>query len=194
MTDTSTSDQQTTETAVDGFPANTPVAEMEPEQQAAYWKTHARRHEDTVKSLKGGLSAAEAQELRDKLSAFEQDKLTEQEKAVASAAEQARADARAEAEAELRPKLQEMQVRTYAAGVLTKDQLAAWLPTTNLSYFVGDTGDVDEEKVMGALTAMFGAPETQRQQRDWGQFRTGDRKEIPGESGRAEAERRFGTK
>ncbi|MFC8182410.1 hypothetical protein ACFULT_26360 [Rhodococcus sp. NPDC057297] len=193
MTDTSTSEEQTTDTAVDGFPPNTPVADMDPEQQVAYWKTHARRHEDTVKSLKGGLTATEAQELRDKLSAFEQEKLTEQEKAVNKATEEAKAAARAEAEADLLPKLREMQVRSYAASVLSKDQLAAWLPTTNLAYFVGDTGDVDEEKVMGALTAMFGAPDTQRQ-RDWGQYRTGDRKEVPGESGRAEAERRFGTK
>lgn len=37
------------DTSVDnGYPANTPVAEMTAEQQAAYWKFHARKHEKTA--------------------------------------------------------------------------------------------------------------------------------------------------
>lgn len=178
--------------STEGFPANTPVAEMAPEQQAAYWKHQSRKHEGRASAFNGGLTAAEAQALQDRIAAFEQEKLTDQEKAVAAAAEQARADARAEAEKELYPKLQEMQVRTYAATILTKEQMDAWVPTVNLTAFVGDNGEVDEQKVMGTLTAIFGEP--QRQQRDWGQFRNGDRRATPGESGRAEAERRFGTK
>jgi hypothetical protein len=199
MTDTSTSteqtdgSQQTPDTgSSDGFPANTPVAEMEPAQQAAYWKHQSRKHEGRASAFNGGLTAAEAQALQERIAAFEQEKLTDQERAVATAAEQARADARAEAERELLPKLQEMQVRTYAATILSKDQLQAWVPTVNLQAFVGEAGEVDEEKVMGTLTAIFGEP--QHQQRDWGQFRNGDRRATPGESGRAEAERRFGTK
>lgn len=198
MTDTTVTEPQATEnqngpdTGTEGFPANTPVAEMEPAQQAAYWKHQSRKHEGRASAFNGGLTAAEAQALQDRIAAFEQEKLTDQERAVATAAEQARADARAEAEKELLPKLQEMQVRTYAASILSKDQLAAWVPTVNLQAFVGESGDVDEEKVMGTLTAIFG--ETQHPQRDWGQFRNGDRRATPGESGRAEAERRFGTK
>lgn len=198
MTDTSTTEPQTTETqnvpdtGTEGFPPNTPVAEMEPTQQAAYWKHQSRKHEGRATAFNGGLTAAEAQALQERIAAFEQEKLTDQERAVASAAEQARADARSEAEKELLPRLQEMQVRTYAASILSKDQLAAWVPTVNLQAFVGESGEVDEEKVMGTLTAIFGEP--QHQQRDWGQFRNGDRRATPGESGRAEAERRFGTK
>lgn len=198
MTDTSTTETQTTEsqngpdTGTEGFPPNTPVAKMEPTQQAAYWKHQSRKHEGRATAFNGGLTAAEAQALQERIAAFEQEKLTDQERAVASAAEQARADARSEAEKELLPRLQEMQVRTYAASILSKDQLAAWVPTVNLQAFVGESGEVDEEKVMGTLTAIFGEP--QHQQRDWGQFRNGDRRATPGESGRVEAERRFGTK
>jgi hypothetical protein len=34
-----------------GYPENTPVADMTAEQQAAYWRTHARKHEDRLKAI-----------------------------------------------------------------------------------------------------------------------------------------------
>jgi hypothetical protein len=34
-----------------GYPEKTPVAEMTPEQQAAYWQYHARKHEDRLKAI-----------------------------------------------------------------------------------------------------------------------------------------------
>jgi hypothetical protein len=34
-----------------GYPENTPVADMTVEQQAAYWKAHARKHEDRLKAI-----------------------------------------------------------------------------------------------------------------------------------------------
>lgn len=182
------------DSAEKGFPADTKVADMAPEEREKYWQFHARKHEDRAKSFDGGLTAAEAKALQDRIDAFEAEKLTDQERAVAQAVSEARATAKAETEAALIPKLQELQVRSYAAAILTKDQLAAWLPTTNLAYFVGESGEVDEKKLSDSLTAMFGAPDSKRQQRDWGQGRNGDRKVTAGESGLAEAERRFGTK
>lgn len=34
-----------------GYPENTPVADMTIEQQAAYWRHHARKHEDRLKAI-----------------------------------------------------------------------------------------------------------------------------------------------
>jgi len=34
-----------------GYPDNTPVADMSVEQQAAYWRHHARKHEDRLKAI-----------------------------------------------------------------------------------------------------------------------------------------------
>ncbi|TDD54581.1 hypothetical protein E1286_05160 [Nonomuraea terrae] len=34
-----------------GYPDNTPVADMTVDQQAAYWKSHARKHEDRLKAI-----------------------------------------------------------------------------------------------------------------------------------------------
>lgn len=34
-----------------GYPENTPVADMSADQQVAYWRSHARKHEDRLKSI-----------------------------------------------------------------------------------------------------------------------------------------------
>ncbi len=44
---------------VEEFPANTPVKEMTAEQQVAYWKASARKHEDRAKRLNVKLSDQE---------------------------------------------------------------------------------------------------------------------------------------
>lgn len=75
------------------FPANTPVAEMSAEQQAAYWRDKARKHEDRVKAFGDYTPDAIAglvQE-RDQLRTASQ---TDQEKAVEEAKEAGRAEVR----------------------------------------------------------------------------------------------------
>lgn len=47
-----------------GFPANTAVKDMKPEEQAAYWRFHDRRKSDTLKAY-GGITPEEAVRLRD---------------------------------------------------------------------------------------------------------------------------------
>jgi hypothetical protein len=51
-----------------GFPEGTPIAEMTPEQQTAYWKHQSRRWEGEAKK---GLSPAELKTLRDKAAAHD---------------------------------------------------------------------------------------------------------------------------
>jgi hypothetical protein len=55
-----------TDNADRGYPANTPVADMNAAQQAAYWKFHARKHEGAFKGLglTPGQEAAELERLR----------------------------------------------------------------------------------------------------------------------------------
>jgi len=47
-----------------GFPANTPVKEMTPEQQAAYWKDKARKHEKRAKPESFDADMAELEAFR----------------------------------------------------------------------------------------------------------------------------------
>ncbi len=49
------------DTSEPAYPANTPVAEMNDAQAAAYWKAQSRKHEQRVKALG---SADEIKELR----------------------------------------------------------------------------------------------------------------------------------
>ena len=71
-----------------GFPVDTPLSEMSVEQREAYWKHQSRKHEDAAKALKAENdqlkpAAAEAEALR-------QASLSEQEKALEAAREEAR--------------------------------------------------------------------------------------------------------
>lgn len=177
-----------------GFPADTPIAEMSQEQQTAYWKHYARQHENTVKEFKG-ITPQSVADMRTKLEALETDKLTADEKALKAARTEASTAASEAVKAEFLPKLQAAEVKSIAAEIITGDQLKSFLSVVNPAAFVGDNGEIDESKVIGALTGMFGAPQRQPVQR-WqnaGQYSTPPPPGRPGESGRAEAARRFGS-
>jgi len=62
-----------------GYPANTAVAEMSADQQTAYWKHHARKHENAYKGLglTPGNEATELQQLRDAQAELQQRKNAE---------------------------------------------------------------------------------------------------------------------
>lgn len=119
-----------------GFPEGTPVAEMTDGQQAAYWKHHARKHEDAVKALSGQVQtdrAAQAKAL---------------EEAVTAAREAARIEARAEAA--------QASVVMVATGRLTDaglDQAAAEVITgaLNAAAFIGEDGHVDATRLSSYL-------------------------------------------
>jgi len=87
-----------------GYPDATPVADMTPEHQVAYWKHHARKHEAAAKSAPDAaelerLRAAEAELNTRKAAEMSEAERVQAEKA---AAEAAAATAKAEAEAATR--------------------------------------------------------------------------------------------
>ncbi|MGS2809404.1 hypothetical protein [Nocardia sp. MW-W600-9] len=143
-----------------GFPDATPLSEMSVAEQAAYWKHKARQHEGRAKAKNtGGLSAEEAQALRDEIeqlrTAAMSDSERAQSEAITAATEQARADARNE----LLPMLHEAQVRGYASTVLTGERLDGWVESVSVSKFLDAEGAVDGAKVVAHLTALFGEPD-----------------------------------
>lgn len=87
-----------------GYPDATPVADMTPEQQVAYWKHHARKHEAAAKAAP---DAAELERLRAAAEELEKRRAaemseTERVQAEKAAAEAAAASAKAEAKAATR--------------------------------------------------------------------------------------------
>ena len=168
---------------------------MTAEQQAAYWKFNARKHEDRVRSY-GDLSPDQVKQLQTRNQELENEKLTADQRALKEATDKAAADARAAAEAELRPKLLASQLRALASGVLGGEQLDEWLDSVDAAKFVGDNGEIDAEKVKTKLAKTFGQPQQfgsgLPQHQNWGQHGGTPPSKTGADQGRAEAERRFG--
>lgn len=182
-----------------GFPPNTPVAEMTDAQRAAYFKHQNRQSDNKLAAFKG-VTPEDVSKMQAKLQEMENAQLSASDKALKEAATNAAAAAKAEADAAWRPKYQQAQLKSIAAPIIQdKDRLNAFLETTDATKFAGEDGEIDTEKVMGHLTALFGTTQQgnqqQQQQRPaWGQHSGGTPPARPGETGRAAVERRHRTK
>ncbi|RBO87970.1 hypothetical protein [Nocardia puris] len=171
---------------------------MTQDEQLAYWRHQSRRHEQAAKR---GVSAADAQVLRDRIVELENAARSEDERAVAEAVEAARIEAAQAVRDELLPQLRSAELRGYASVVLNGTRLDAWLDTVNAAAFFDDQGRVDGDRVVAHLTEMVGSPALAElasppsaTHPDYGQGRPGGRTRLArGEGGRAEAARRFGT-
>lgn len=132
-----------------GFPANTPLEQMTVEQREAYWKHHARKHEDRAKQF-GDLTPAQLAELREKASradALDEELASDKDKAV----NEAKKAAKAEADAAYQPRLVRTEFRAALKGRVPDEHLEQRLTSIteplDLSKFLNDAGDVDTAKV-----------------------------------------------
>jgi hypothetical protein len=156
-----------------GFPANTPIRDMNPEQQAAYWKHHDRRKSDTLKAYEG-ITPEQAKQFRQQAD--------EAARAQMTPADQALADARAQGAADA-----EQAAATKWAGALTESVVGRFVPKEedrqvvlaglDPMRFMKD-GQFDTDALIGHLTglsAAFGGNAggegqgEQEQPRQWGQ-------------------------
>lgn len=128
----------------------------------------------------------------EKHDALELELSSDKDKAVADA----RKEERAKALSEATPRIVRAEFKAAAKGVLTGEQLAALLEDLDLSKYVTDTGDVDEEKVGKKVAAFAPANGTGKQSppRALGQGKQPGMQAQPGDAGRAMAEKRFGSK
>jgi hypothetical protein len=113
---------------------------MTTEQQLAYWRAHARKHEDRVKAQ------SDYDDLKAKAAQYDElarESMTEQEKAV----EAARAEARAAAQTEFGGRLVDAQIIATSAGRLSQEQLQVLLDGLDRGRFLTDAGEVDTERV-----------------------------------------------
>ena len=182
-----------------GFPENTPVAAMSDEQRANYYRFQNRQTDNKLAAFKG-VTPKQVEAMQSELETLRNEKLSADEKAVKEATQKAQADAKAAADAEWRPKYLASQLKSLAAGVLSDpEQLASFMAVTDAGKFAGEDGEIDEDKVIGHLTALFGggggSKVGQPQQRpNWGQHSGGNTASTrPGDAGRAAAAKRFGT-
>lgn len=112
------------------------------------------------------------------------------------AAKKARDEERAKANSEWTPRVVRAEFKAAAKGVLTEDQTKALLEDLDLSKYVTDKGDPDDEKIakkVAAFAPAGGAPPVQPP-RQLGQGQQPPSNAQPGDQGRAMAEKRFGKK
>ncbi|MEU7039846.1 hypothetical protein AB0A77_02155 [Streptomyces varsoviensis] len=90
-----------------GFPDATPVADMAPEHQAAYWKHHARKHEARASAAPDAAELERLRQAEKELADRKAAELSDVERVQAekAAAEAAATTAKAEAEAAIRKAL-----------------------------------------------------------------------------------------
>jgi hypothetical protein len=165
------------------FPANTPVKDMQPAEQAAYYKQQARKHEDRVKAY-GDFTPEKLAELTRERDELRKSNQSESERAIEEAKEAGRA--------EVRQLLAAERVRTALTSALSgRVPDADALLDLDRSVFVkGDKADTDAikawvEKHSTESKAAKGAGVVPSQgARD-------SSVAVAGDQGRAEAARRF---
>lgn len=170
-------------------------------QKAAYYK-HQNRQTDNKLSAFKGVTPEQIAALQQENEELKNAQLSASDKAIKEAATKAAGEAKAAADAGWSVKYLTSELKSLAASVITdKEQLAAFMAVTDPAKFAGNGGEIDEEKVMGHLTALFGGAANKNgqqqpngQQRAWGQHSGGTGTPLkPGEAGMAAAAKRFGT-
>lgn len=124
-----------------GYPDRTPVAEMAVEQQAAYWKHHARKHENAAKSRED-YDAIKAE--RDRL---KQAGMSPDEKVLEEAKQAAANAARAEVTGTYAARLVAAELRAALAGKVPADKIGAQVEFLDHTKFLTGDGEVDAAKV-----------------------------------------------
>ena len=156
-----------------GFPDNTPVAEMKPEEQAAYHRFQSRKHEDRAKGWADafpGKTAAEIKAIVDAAEAARRNTLTLDEKTL----EDERAKVRKETLAELGPKAVASAFNLLLPSDMPDKEKAEILEDLNLSKFLNDDNEVNTAKVKAHVDRIAGPAKGPGSARDFGQGRRGN--------------------
>lgn len=148
-----------------GFPENTPVASMTLEQQVAYHKHQARKHEQRATAYReaaGGKSADDLKNDLTELGTLRTERMTESEKQV----NQAKVEGRREAALTLAPQLFDV-----ALAHVDEERRKVLIDTIDLSKVVSDAGEIDTAKVKSIAESLAPADKDQgntRQPFDFG--------------------------
>lgn len=142
-----------------GFPRNTKKDEMQPEEREHYWRYQSKKQQHEADAAKRELAEwsklGKREDLAAKLSQEEQDRragLDDSQKAIEDARNAGKAEAATELTAKLlRPAIEGQIIGlTRVAGESIEDakaRVADALDFADLTKFIGDTGELDAEKI-----------------------------------------------
>lgn len=121
-----------------GFPVDTPIVEMTPDQQAAYWKHKARKWEDRARDRD------DYDDMKKELETLRDQNRTDSEREV----ENARKEAAQEESARWAVKVAEANLRGALQGRgFQGDELEDQLSYVDFSKFLDNNGELDSDKV-----------------------------------------------
>lgn len=172
----------------EGFPANTSVKDMEPGEQAAYWKHQSRKNEDRWKAY-GDITPEQVTKLKQDTDAARTQSLSEQDRAVEEAKEAGRAEIRSQLGAE---RVRNALVKSLEGRMPDPGAMLG----LDLSEFVdGDKAKTDEiKKWVDENSTADSDQQKQNRFPGLGQGNREQSKVTDRDAGQSEAERRFGKK
>lgn len=131
-------DEQSADQSEDqGYPVDTPLAEMTDKEQVAYWKTQSRKHEREARKR------ADYDQVKAERDELKQKSMTDGEKAVEEAREQGKREAFTESGSRI--------VAAYATALLG-DKAETVLAGLNASAFIDEQGDLKDEELAEYLS------------------------------------------
>lgn len=136
-----------------GFPKDTPIDQMTPVQQAAYWRNQSKTQQKEAEAFrKLGLTPEQIKKLQDDTETARLAALDETQRAIEEARNAGKAEAEATASVKfLRPAIEgQIMGLTRAPGESIEDATArvrGALEFADLTKFVGDNGDLDADKI-----------------------------------------------
>jgi hypothetical protein len=160
-----------------GYPDKTPVKDMPVDQQAAYWRHQARKHEDRVKSM------ADYESIKTERDTLKTKHQTADEKAMEDAKRESAEAATAAERARIAPRLVTAEFKSANAGRIPAEQLTAILDGVDYSKFLTADGEPDADKVKQYVDGI--APADGRKWPDMGQGRRSSQKSTGVDAGRA---------
>lgn len=171
-----------------GFPKDTPVAEMKAEQQTAYWRNEAQKHQGRYKNLTGDRSFDETKAALEEHAKFQRDQQTPAEQALADARTQGKTEGLTAARTEAASAIFRGALE---AGGIPEADIEELATNFNVGNFIGDNG-IETAKITAFAkrftTPGTGTPPTRR---DYGAGQRPPGAPARGAAGQAEADRRF---
>lgn len=127
-----------------GFPAETKIVDMTPEQQAAYWKFQSRKHEGNATNLKAEVDALKAPKPVPPVQS-EAPKDTNDHAPLDK--EALRKELLADLKREQAPELVRSQFEAIIGERLPEDTRNSLLEDLNLERFVKEDGSIDKDRI-----------------------------------------------
>lgn len=171
-----------------GYPENTPIKDMSAEQQAAYWKDKAQKHESTWRGvIDKNLTPDQILGMQKRLADHERAAMGEQERAIQDAREAGRNEAREETFRETATSMLRFGLRYN--GITKDDEINEIVAITNFDAFKGEDGVLDEAKIASHVKRQAGTAGGNWP--DMGQGRGEQNPVSQKEIGQQEARKRF---